>query len=240
MASLRSRRISGAVADWETHLGRIIDVHGGDAFGWDHAKDLTAFAAATGTQPTGWTVTLVEGGAGESDWLASDDAGILSRVTCDANENDGVSAQLNGSSFEFTSGQGLVYCGMQFDINDVDQTDLFFGFAVTDTALLGGVADAVYLESVDGSATLSAVTEVGSAETQTDSIGTLVDATTHFIEIVYYGGASVYFLFDGALVATHTAGITAVPLRFSLEFLTGEAIANTLDIRQMRAFQIGL
>ena len=241
MAQIHSRYEAGALVFWEGHRHRIIDAIGSQVIKWRHEDHLQDFAIGTGTQPTGWTTTLVEGGGGESDWLVSDTAGILSRITTDNFDNDGVSAQLIGENFELTSDQAFVYAGIQFDINDADQTDILFGLAVTDTALLAAVADAVYMESLDASASVSTVTEKGNSETQTDAVGTILDATTHFMEF-YFDGTSVYFYFDGVQTGTiHTANIPDTEaLRLSLEFLTGETTANTLDIRQLRVIQVGL
>jgi hypothetical protein len=84
------------------------------------------------------------------------------------------------------------------------------------------------------------VTEKDSTETQTDSVGTLSDDTFHFLEF-FFDGSSVYFFMDGSQGATiHTDNIPDdVALTFSMEFLTGEATANTCDIRQARAIQVG-
>ena len=243
MAQIHSFYKAGALVFWEGHRHRIIDAIGSQVLKWRHEDHLQDFATGTGTQPTGWTTTLVEGGAADSDWLVSDTAGILSRITTDSNDNDGVSAQLIGENFELTSGQAFVYCGIQFDINDADQTDILFGLSRTDTAMLTALTDGVYMESLDASASVSTVTEKGSSETQTDSVGTILDATTHFMEF-YFDGVTqqVYFYFDG--VQTGTIHSTNLPdteaLRFSLEFLTGETTANTLDIRQLRVIQVGL
>ena len=131
-----------------------------------------------------------------------------------------------------------MYFGTKLAINDVDQTDLFIGLAVTDTTLLGGVADAIYFESVDGSATLSAVTEASSTETQSDSVGTLADDTEIELEF-YWDGTKVEFFVNGSSVATSTTNIPATQMRVSVHFLTGEATANTCTIDWIRCIQIG-
>jgi hypothetical protein len=195
---------------------------------------------ATTTDPRGWTTTVVEAGSGTTEWDVNNTAGRVGTITCAANENDGGSYQLLGENIELTSDQD-VYVGAKLKINDVDQTDLFFGLAVTDTALLGGVADAVYFESVDGSASISTVTEKDSTETQNDSAGTLADDTDILLEFYFDGSSSsVYFFIDGSLVNTHTANIPDdEALRLTIEFLTGEATANTCDVQFMRVIQIG-
>jgi len=233
---LHSRYIRGALAFYEGHRMRLVDATGSEVFKYELLPDILE---PDGTDPRGWTTTVVEaGGGGDTNFSENDTAGRVGTITTDNAENDGGSYQLQGAIFELTSDQD-VYVGCELQINDVDQTDLFFGLAVTDTALLGGVADGVYFESVDGSAAISTVTEKSASETQNDSQGTLVDATDIILEF-YFDGTSVYFFIDGVEVEIHTLTIPDdVSLRLSIEFLTGEAIANTCNIKWMRAIQIG-
>jgi hypothetical protein len=235
MASVHSRRVRGALAFYDTHRMRLVDAIGQDVFKYELlAPDLNADA----TDPTGWTSTVVEAGSGTTEFTPNNTAGRVGTITCAANENDGGSYQLLGENFELTSDQDL-YVGAKLQIDDADQTDLFFGLAVTDTALLGGVADGVYFESVDGSALISTVTEKDSSETQNDSAGTITDATDILLEL-YFDGSSVYFFIDGSQVNVHTANIPDdEALRVSIEFLTGEAVANTCNVAWLRAIQIG-
>jgi hypothetical protein len=216
---------------------RLVDAVGSSVYKYELRPDILG---ATTTDPRGWTTTVVEAGSGTTEWDVNNTAGRVGTITCAANENDGGSYQLLGENIELTSDQD-VYVGAKLKINDVDQTDLFFGLAVTDTALLGGVADAVYFESVDGSASISTVTEKDSTETQNDSAGTLADDTDILLEFYFDGSSSsVYFFIDGSLVNTHTANIPDdEALRLTIEFLTGEATANTCDVQFMRVIQIG-
>ena len=179
----------------------------------------------------------MEAGSGTTTFASTDASGGKAIITTAGNENDGGNYQLNGESFETTSDQDL-YFGTKLAINDVDQTDLFIGLAVTDTTLLGGVANAIYFESVDGSALLSAVTEASSTETQSDSVGTLADDTEIELEF-YWDGTTVEFFVNGSSVATSTTNIPATQMRVSVHFLTGEATANTCTIDWIRCIQIG-
>ena len=57
---------------------------------------------------------------------------------------------------------------------------------------------------------------------------------------LFFDGTSVYFFFDGVQTAIHTTNIPDdEALTPSLELLTGEATANTLDIRRWNVVQIG-
>lgn len=237
---LRADFRGGNIVYYDTHRMRVVDAIGPDVIKYELLPEHLQYAGGTGTDPIGWTTTVVEVGAGTTEFATSASAGILGRITCAANENDGGNYQQFSNDFEFTSNQTLVYAGVELAINDVDQTDILFGLCVTDTTLLGGVADGVYLESLDGAATVSGVTEKDSTETQTDSIGTLTDATFSTLEF-YFDGTSVYFFVDGTQSSTiHTTNIPDdVVLRPSIHFLTGEAVANTCDIRWMRFIQVG-
>ena len=237
MAQVRSRRINGQLGFYEGHPMRIVDAIGSDVFKYELVSDTLG---ATTTDPRGWTTTVVEAGSGTTEWDANNTAGRVGTITCAANENDGGSYQLLGENIELTSDQD-VYVGAKLKINDADQTDLFFGLAITDTALLGGVSDAVYFESVDGSAVISTVTEKDSTETQNDLSNTISDDTDILLEFYFDGSSSsVYFFIDGTGVSTHTANIPDdEALRLSIEFLTGEATANTCDVQFMRVIQIG-
>jgi len=236
MAQLHSRYVRGALVYWEGHRKRIVAAIGKDVWGYEL---LPHVLNADGTDPTGFTSTVVEaGGGGNTEFSPNDTAGRVGTITADNADNDGGSYQLLGSNIELTSDQDF-YFGCEFQVNDADQTDFLFGIAVTDTALLAAVADAVYFESLDGGAGISTVTEKNSTETQNDSAGTLVDATDIILEF-YFNGTNVEFFIDGVSVNTHTANIPDdVNLRLSLEFLTGEAIANTCNFKWCRVFQIG-
>jgi hypothetical protein len=238
MPQLHGRRIRGAQAYWSTYLKRIVQVIGENVV--TYHEDFVNFPTDDTTgDPTAWTTTVVEAGSGNTTFVSTDASGGKALITCAANEDDGGNYQLNGESFETTSDQDL-YFGTKLAINDVDQTDLFIGLAVTDTTLLGGVANGIYFESVDGSASISTVTESGSSETQNDSAGTLVDGTEIELEFYYDGTAgNVEFYINGSLVNTHTANIPSTEMRVSIHFLTGEAVANTCTIDWIRCIQIG-
>ena len=236
MAVIHSRYIRGNLAFYQNHRMRLVDALGEDVYKYELT---TPTLNATTVDPSGWTTTVVEAGTGTTEFDANNTAGRVGTITCAADENDGGQYQLLGEGFEFTSDQDI-YAGIEFQGNDVDQTDILFGLCITDTTLLGGMTDGVYWESLDGSATTSTVTEKDSTETQTDSVSTLTDATDQVWEI-YFDGSSVYFFADGTQASTiHTANIPDdEALTLSLAVLTGEATANTVNVKWLRAIQIG-
>ena len=241
MSALRARYIRGSLAYFAGHRKRLIDVIGDNVIKYELRPGQVQVNAGTGSDPAGWTTTMVEAGlGGSSEVHASNAAGYLWELLTDNAENDGISMQLNGEPFELTSDQDL-YCGFEFEINDVTQTDFFLGLAISDTAILGGVTDRIGFESLDGSTDMKFMLEKDSTETLSASLHTLVDATLVFAEF-YWNGSGIEVFVDGVSVAT--PAVTNLPndeaLRLSLEFLTGEATANTMKIRQGRIIQIGL
>ena len=236
--STNSRYIRGALAFFGTHRKRLLNAIGENVV--SYIEDFVNLPVDDTTgDPLAWTTTVVEAGSGTTTFASTDASGGKAIITTAGNEDDGGNYQLNGESFETTSDQDL-YFGTKLAINDADNTDIIVGLAVTDTTLLGGLADGIYFESVDGSARISTVTEASSTETQNDSAGTLVDATEIELEFYYDGTAgNVEFYIDGTLVNTHTTNIPSTQMRVSVHFLTGEATANTCTIDWIRCIQIG-
>jgi hypothetical protein len=217
-----------------------------DAFGAGVSKyiqDFTSLPADdTTTDPTEFVNTVVEVG-GTSSAVLNDTSGGALIFTCAGNEDDGFSMQLgNANTGEWVdfSNPTVCYFGIQFQVNDADQTEVFFGTAVTDTALLGGVTDGMYFRTTDESAVLNFVLEQDSVETVT-AVATLTDAADVTAEF-YYDGTNVVAYINGSQVASVAATDTNFPddelLRFSMEVLSGEAIANTCLVKWVRLIQI--
>jgi hypothetical protein len=191
--------------------------------------------------PSEFTNTLVNA----STFAHTDVLGGGVIFTAAGAENDGVSLQLGdelGGAGECVSfaGRYPTYFGIILQISDVDQTDFFAGFAVTDTALLGGVTDGIYFRSVDGSAVVNFVLEQDSAETA-NAVNTMTDATDVTLEFLYYG-SNIYAYANGALMVT-VADTDAnfcndELLRLSFEFLDGEAIGNTCTVKDWKFIQL--
>ena len=238
--SLHSEYKNGALLFYQTHRHRIVNAIGENVQFYDlQHHDCQPDA----TDPLGYTATVVEAGSGTTEWTASNTERGASTITCAANENDGGSYQLLGESVLLNSGN-WVYCRLKMSIDDVDQTDFFAGFAITDTAILGGVTDRIGFQSVDGDSGLDFLVEKDSTETLTEDVGTLADDTVIDLEFVWDGAAeSLYSYVDGSLTSTQTA-TTNLPndeeLRLSIEFLTGEAVANVMTIRKFTFCQVNL
>jgi hypothetical protein len=218
-----------------------------DAFGPGVGKYLQNFnslpADDSTTDPTEWNVTVTEVGAGVSTAVINDVAGGALIITTAANEDDGYAMQLGGPNTGESiqlNGDYPTYFGIRFQINDVDQTDCLFGLCVTDTDAIGGVTDGVFFRSVDASAVLNFVIEKDSVESIT-AVDTLVDATNVIAEF-FYDGNNIMAYIDGVLVATIADSDASFPndeaLRLTMEFLTGEAVANTCQIDWVRLIHI--
>lgn len=236
--TVRSRYINGALAYYDGHRARLIDAIG---------KNVTkyffepSFAQADTADPLGFTSTVVEAGAGgTTEFSPSDAKGGAATITTDNAENDGGSYQLLSERFKLESGTAF-YMHAKVEINDVDQTDLFIGLAITDTAILGGVTDRIGFQSVDEDAGLDFLVEKDSTETSEADVHTLVDATEVEIEFFRDENDNLYVFVDG--VEQTAPALTNLPddeeLRLSIEFLTGEAAANTCKVSEWWAIQIG-
>lgn len=236
--ALRSRYISGHLAYWDTHRKRLVDAVGANVV--KYMDDFVASPLAAADAPLGWTVTLVEAGGGESTITKPDGIGGTLLLTTDANEDDGISMQLAGESFELTADQGATYFGVKFQCSEATQIDWLVGLCITDTALLGGMTDGVYFEKLDGGTGISFTVEKNSTETQADALATFAAATDTIVEFFWDGTVLEAFI-NG--VSVSTPALTNLPgdefLTPSIEVLAGSAAARTMTIDWIRAIQIG-
>jgi hypothetical protein len=195
------------------------------------------------TDPTEFVNTITENGAGVSTAVMTDLAGGGLIITTAAQDGDGYQMQLgNANSGEWVNlaGDYPLYFGVEFALNDATQTDCLFGFAVTDSDVLGGVTDGLYFRKVDASTALNFVLEKDSVESAT-SVATLADDTYVTAEFFYFD-RSVKAYIDGTLMATVADSSASFPndelMRLTMEFLTGENVANTCTIKWIRLIQI--
>jgi len=217
-----------------------------DAFGEGVSKYVTSFESLPAddqtTDPTEFLNTIVEIGAGVSTAVLSDVSGGALVITTAAGENDGYGMQLGGAAGEWVdfSAAYPAYFGIKFQVNDATDTDVFFGLAPTDTDLAGGVTDGIFFRSTDASASLFFVVEKDDAESVT-TVGTLADGVDVIAEW-YYDGSTVTSYINSRETSSLAATDVHFPdnelLRLSLEFLTGEDVANTCTIQWVRMIQI--
>jgi len=236
--SLNARHLGNNLIYYQNHRKRIVDAIGPDVFKYE--DDFVRSALAAADAPVGWTVTLVEAGAGESTITKPDGIGGALLLTTDANEDDGINMQLAGEAFELTTDQRLTYFGMKFQCDEATQVDWLVGLCITDTTLLGGMTDGVYFEKLDGGTGVSFTVEKNSTETQADSLATFAAATDTTVEFLWDGSALEAFI-NGVSVAT--PALTNLPddeaLTPSIHLLAGSAAVRTMTIDWIRAIQVG-
>lgn len=239
MADVIGQRISGNLVyiDRAAHMRRVIDAIGPDVI--KYLNDFVGPQQHATDSLLGWVVTLVEAGASESTVTTPDAVGGALLLTTDANDNDGINMQLDGESFELTTDQKCVYFGICLKASEATQSDFLAGLCITDTDLLGGMTDGVYFRKVDGSTSVSVVTEKNSSETETTGVLTFAADTDYDLEF-YFDGSSVEFFVNGVSVGRHTLTIPDdEPLTPSVHFLSGAAGAKTMQIDWIRTIQIG-
>ena len=238
--TVHSRYVRGALAYYEGHLRRLVDAVGENVQKFELKPEHAGqHAGATGSNPPAFTMTVVEIGTGTSEVEASNEIGVVWELINAADDNDGINIQLIGELFKADGNRDL-YFGVKFEASEETQIDWMFGLCITDTTLLGGVADGIYFETLDGGTGISVVTEKNGTETQTDALGTAVADTGMVLEF-YYAAAedSVYFFIDGVEVAIHTANIPDdQALRVSIAELNGEGTAHRVKINWLRVIQI--
>jgi len=190
--------------------------------------------------PTQFTCTMTEAGAGNTTAVNNTEAGQAVLITNAANENDGINMQLKGSAFQLTAGKPL-YFGIKCKISDATQSDLLVGLCEVDTTLINAHAhavtdDGIYFSCLDGSTTINFTNELNGTEGTTAS-SVAMDTNEHIYEI-YYDGQTVYAYVDNNLVTSVSAGLAAVALTPSVAFYNGEAVAKNMDIAWMRCIQV--
>lgn len=232
---MHARWLYGNLLYWDTHQNRIIDAWGPGVKKFIMGPHQPLSAADT---LAGFTATLVEGGAGESTVTAAAtvNGGAL-LLTTDAAENDGVNLQMQGEAFQPAASTVITF-HCKFRISEATQSDFIVGLCITNTTLLGGMTDGIYVRKVDGSATVSAVLEQDSTET-TGTAWTCVADTDYYLDIVC-NGVTVDFYVDGTML-TQLAQ-TNVPddelLTPSVAVLAGTTSAVTLTVKDLRVFRI--
>lgn len=237
MGDLHSRYDRGNLLYWDTHRKRLVDAVGADII--KYLDDFIDGPNADADFDNRWTVTRTEAGAGESTMTRVDGVGGELKILTDANENDGINAQLIGESFKLAAGTAL-YFGIRAKLSEATELDAFFGLAITDTDILGGVTDRIGFQKLDGETDITAMLEKDSTETLTAALAT-ADTDYHTYEFFLEADGSVEFFIDGVSVATPaTANLPDnEELRVTLQVLAGDANARNVLIDWIRVIQVG-
>ena len=238
ISNVHSMWKNGALVFYDTYRYRWVD-----AMGTDVTKAIFNFATLptddTTGDPTEFTLTPVEIGAGTSTAVLNTVVGGSLLITTAGNEDDGVNLQLKGEAFQFSASKPM-YFGIKCTQSEATQKDLLVGLCITDTTLLGGMTDGVYFECLDGSTDINFVTEKNSTETTSSSALGTMDTSAHVYEFYWDGSTYVTPYIDGVAKTAHSANIpddeAVTP---SIHYLNGSAAAGTLTIDWMRAIQLG-
>jgi hypothetical protein len=236
--ALKSRKVGNNIVFYNGGRHRLVGAIGPDVV--EFFDDFTKTPLSGADALHGWTVTLVEAGAGGESTITHPDAAAGEIVlTSDNADNDGINMQMTGEVFGLLESTRQAYFGARVKTGEITESDFIVGLCITDTTLLGGLSDGVYFRKVDGAATVKCVTEKDSTETESAAVLTLV-ADTYYILEFYFDGTTVSFYVDGVLVASSTTNIPDDELLTpSIHFLTGNAAVETMTVDWVRAIQIG-
>jgi hypothetical protein len=219
---------------------------------YDVAGDVQSFknltpepADDTTGDPSRFTMTVTEVGAGDTLAVNSVAAGSWLTITTAANEYDGINLQAKGEAFKLETGKPL-YFGAKLAINDATQSDLLIGLMETNTALMAvetahgiGAAniEGAFFVKLDGTTTVMAKTYEANVQTNSANWGTTLNTSTHIYEIVWDGAGQLGFYVDGTIVACFTGTLPNGDLTPSINFRAGAAAAKVCEVHWMRVFQ---
>lgn len=186
-----------------------------------------------------WTVTEVDAGGGDTSQILLDVRNGVLQLLSAGNEDDGCQIQLGGSADSETTGESWapaastnLWFECRFRMNDVTQQDIFVGLHVQDTTIIASRgSDFIGFRTDDGDALLDAEATAGSAATSSEvGVATLVDNTFITVGFKVTGLDRIEFYVNGNLEATQTTNIPTGLMKLSLAQLTGEAVANSLEV----------
>jgi len=180
-----------------------------------------------------WVVTETDANATQA--IAADEVGGALLLTNTAADNDIVQLQSAEEWFKLTAGK-RAWFKARFKVSDATQSDLFVGFATTDTSIIAGTTDAVGFRKADGSTSLKSLTEDNTTETENTAV-TMADDT--YVSVAFYwdGIATVRFYVNDSLTASHTANIEQTnKLALTVCLQNGEAVAKTMTVDYIGAW----
>lgn len=172
-----------------------------------------------------WTVTEV-GAATQS--LDNQDGGIL-RIVNAAADNDSSFQQKVGESFTIEASRKS-YFRSRMRVSDAVESEFVMGLQITDTSPLA-VSDGVWFQKDDGDALLDFHHAIGSVQTDSLGIATIVTSTFLTMEWYWDGISRFYFGIDGVpLGFIEPANFVTTELTVSFGLQNGEAVAKNMDV----------
>lgn len=179
-----------------------------------------------------WTITTVEGGAGDATEALTDEDGGVLLITNDAADDDSDFFDKKGESFLMAAGKRAFFKA-RIKTSDATQSDVLIGLQITDTTPLDAT-DGIYFIKSDGSTSVSIVCRKNATTGSTSATaGTMADAT--WIELAWYydGKGNLAYFVDGVQKGTLDASSSYLPdteLTVSFGIQNGEAVAKTLSV----------
>ena len=194
--------------------------------------------------PSSFTMTVTEAGAGNTTAVNATSRGDSMLITTAANEYDGINLQLKGEAFKLTSSKPL-YFGCKLKVSDATQSDLLIGLAETDTALLAvasahaadyGTSDVAGFLKLDASTTIATQTVLTGTVTGSANYSTALD-TDYTIFELYWNGSTLFYYIDGNEVTSVSGGLPDGDMTPTINFRAGAAAVKTCTIAWWRCFQ---
>ena len=159
--------------------------------------------------------------------MADQTGGAIALVT-EANDDDVNQLQSAEEWFKLTAGK-QAWFRARVKLSDVLQSDLFIGFATTDTSIIAGTTDSIGFRKTDGSAVLQSISEDATVET-VNTAATMV-ADTYVDVGFHYDGSNLRFFIGDNETAVHTTNIEVTnKLALTITLQNGEAAAKTLTV----------
>lgn len=197
----------------------------------DPSKVFVHFDDFLEFDPTPWTVTTTEAGAGSASEVAGDAAFGQLTITNDDADNDNDFIFWDGENILITAGK-QTWFKTRFKVSDATQSDVVIGLMINDTSPLD-TTDGIFFQKDDGDTNVDFHVEKNNTATTQAAVTTLADDT--FIELAWYynGKDEIEVWADGVKVYTQTT-LDNLPddteITFNFGIQNGEAAAKVMTV----------
>ena len=195
--------------------------------------------------PTQFTMTVVEGGAGDTTVVNGTNIGYPMLITTDAAEYDGVNLQLKGEQAKLASGQTVNLRGV-FKLSEDTQNDFLFGLAETKSDLLKyenahGITatnvEGAFFYKADGAKTIKFKVYKNGSEVFTVDCGDATKVDQEYA--IDFDGAKITIYLDNVKIAEFAGTLPDGELTPSINLRAGSAAANTCAVKVLDFVAIG-
>lgn len=167
-----------------------------------------------------WTVTEVDGAATQALATSAPTLGGVLLITNTNADNDAVSMQKVGHSFDPQAGT-IIWCEAAFQASEATQSDWLFGLVVTDTTPLANT-DGFYFRKDDGDTNVDFETNASSAASTETGIFTFAADTYAVYGFKVTGTSLVEYYVNGVKQGEFNTNITSSPVRVTFHFQDGD------------------